>query len=225
MYISWCDQLSSQPQWKNIISQDLPRWITYSPGIFRPDADAKYRAVLVRIWGVSEANEFGAEATRVMIFNVLASTWNQANFHDLQKNQVRSHIKLLRSTILAVFPSESRLAPWRLGGFNPSQRFQSEIFSCLGEALTQAGENSRHHDSDSRDLKGAMNRLSDLLSSLGSTIQIKLQTSQPVEKKGTRGYWDQNMQTTWLQKVDQLRQKFEQEASRMVEKAISSTTG
>ncbi|KAJ7712066.1 hypothetical protein B0H14DRAFT_689927 [Mycena olivaceomarginata] len=29
MYISWCDQLSSQPQWKNIISQDLPRWITY----------------------------------------------------------------------------------------------------------------------------------------------------------------------------------------------------
>ncbi|KAJ7759830.1 hypothetical protein B0H14DRAFT_2634357 [Mycena olivaceomarginata] len=48
-------------------------------------------------------DKFGEEATLVMVFSALAKAWNEVDFSDLGTKQVRYCIKLLRSTVYAVF--------------------------------------------------------------------------------------------------------------------------
>jgi hypothetical protein len=221
-YTNLGDKLSREPEWKNIISNDLPGWLGQWPTIINTDCTwftdehrAQFRSVLSRVWDAdeSEAEEFGEEATVVMVFSALAKTWNRVHFLNLDMKQVRYHINLLCSTVWAAFSARIRPLPPVI---IPSQRFKDTIMVCLAEALVAAGENVKHGSgSDSTmelDLKDSIDRLADLLSGLAFTIQGELRTPQHADTVNKWGYW-YDLQNTWLQEVAALREAFEKAAS------------
>ncbi|KAF7335503.1 hypothetical protein MVEN_02204000 [Mycena venus] len=211
-YYSLGNKLSQHPGWTEIISSDLPGWLLGWPGIISDMSEEKkhqvnFRSVLSRVWNgdEAEANDFGEEATRVMVFNALTSTWNQADFSDWGVNHVGHHINLLDCTVSAVF------AAWMGsdGAGTPSQRFKDTILVRLGEALARAGERMKHELSNSSDvqpdLKDTIDRLADLLSRLALLIQGNLGTPEQAHTAIDLDYW-WDLRNTWRLDAHALRQ-------------------
>jgi hypothetical protein len=216
------DKLSRQEGWKEIISYDLPGWLGQYPTIvdtwwFPDEHRPKFRSVLVRVWGAdeTEADEFGKEATAVMVFSVLAIAWGQMQSLDMNEKQMRYHINLLDRTIDVTFSA-------RILDIDTivtlSQRFKDEIMVRLGEALARAGEHvQRQWSNDSSieaDLKGSINGLADLLSKFASFFQGELRTSghKRSDKVAERRYWT-DLKDTWWMDVNDLQETFEKASS------------
>jgi hypothetical protein len=222
---AWCNgfynnlgaKLSTKPEWKNIISQDLPGWLGQWPTIetredFTDKHRVQFRSVLSRVWGTdeTEATEFGEEATMVMVFGALADTWTRVQFSDLTTKQVRYNIKLLRCTVFVAFSAkilkdrEVRM---------PSQRFKDTSMVCLGEVLARAAGNARvelaKDSTMEQHLKDTIDGIASLLPRLGSTIQGELRSAETVTESK---YWD-NLQDRWREEVDSLHDTFEKASS------------
>jgi hypothetical protein len=86
-YLSLGNKLSREPEWKEIISKELPAWLRQWPDIMQPSCHltgkeitegdrTQFRSVLCHMWDVdeTEANEFGKESTLVMVFSALTKT-------------------------------------------------------------------------------------------------------------------------------------------------------
>ncbi|KAF7335505.1 hypothetical protein MVEN_02204200 [Mycena venus] len=212
-YYSLGNKLSQHPEWTKIISANLPGWLAAWPGIMEKEEEhqVNFRSVLSRVWNgdEAEANEFGEEATRVMVFNALMSTWNEADFSDWSANHVGHHINLLGCTVTAVFAAWTGLDK----ASTPSQQFKDTILVHLGEALAKAGERTKHESSNGSDvppdLRDNIDRLADLLSRLASLIQGNLGTSERAHTVINLDYW-RDLENTWQYDVYELHQAINQ---------------
>jgi hypothetical protein len=206
-YINLGHKLSREPEWKQIISNDLPGWLDH-----RPENQLmleKFQSVLSLVWDAdaAEAAEFGEEATLVMMCGVLTNAWNQAQFSGLGAYEGRHYIKLLYSTVEATFSARIRYfgCPKDI---IPSRRFQETIFVRLGEALGRGGGNAKQaleNDSGTEThLKNSIQRLADLISGFALTILGELRSPQPPD---TMDWTD--LKQTWLFDLGSLRAMFE----------------
>lgn len=209
-YTILCDKLSREPQWKNVISAELPGWLGHWQEIMEVSSDhhAQFLSVLSLVWEADEieANEFGHEATLAMVFSALANGWNQKHSSELSAQRVRYGIKLLECTVLVAFSARIRLGKL----FIPSQRFKDTFFVRLGDALARAGDHIiKDNTEDFRDIS---NELTELLSGFVSITLGELRMPQEVGKETEYRYWFR-LRKAWLQDVDALRERFEMAAS------------
>ncbi|KAJ7330877.1 hypothetical protein DFH08DRAFT_814968 [Mycena albidolilacea] len=160
----------------------------------------QFRAVLSCVWDVDEmeANDFGEESTHVIVFSASIKTWDQAQPVDWGIKQVRFHIRLLGCTVMAAFSARFQYPQALI----PSQGFQDMMITCLGEALTRAGESLKQDNS--RNLKDIIEELANLVSRVGSEVPDQLRTLPPLSMGSEPGngwqYWD-NIQKNWLKDV------------------------
>jgi hypothetical protein len=178
-YVNIGEKLSREARWKQIISADLPGWVQYWPliddrnfPVFGDQHRTKFRSVLSRVWDIdeAEANEFGEEATLVLVFGALAKAWSEVRFSNLHKTQVLHHIDLLRETGPAAF--SARIRDGKV--FIASQRFKGTIMTRLVEALVRAGQNAKHERNGmDQHSKNGIDGLGDLLSRLASAIPVE----------------------------------------------------
>ncbi|KAJ7330882.1 hypothetical protein DFH08DRAFT_814972 [Mycena albidolilacea] len=219
-YLSLGHKLSGETKWKNIIAADLPGWLGQWPNIMLPSRHlsgkeitegdrTQFRAVLSRVWDVdeTEANEFGAEATLVMVFSALIKTWDQVRPVDWGIKQVWYHIKLLDSTVVAAF--SARIQSERI--LVPSQRFQDIMITRLRQLLLQAGESIKQDNSGN--LKDIVEDLANLVLRVGAEVPGQLRTPPPPGMDLKAGedwrYWD-DLRENWLKEVSVLRYRFEE---------------
>jgi hypothetical protein len=161
------------------------------------------------VWDVdeTEANEFGAEATLVMVFSALTKTWDQPRPVDWGIKQVWYHIKLLDSTVVAAF--SSRIQSERI--LVPSQCFQDIMITRLGQVLLRAGESIKQDNSGN--LKDVVEDLANLVLRVGAEVPGQLRTPPPPGMDSKAGeewrYWN-DLQENWLEEVSGLRYRFEE---------------
>ncbi|KAJ7796688.1 hypothetical protein B0H14DRAFT_2619667 [Mycena olivaceomarginata] len=150
---------------KHGLESELPGWLGYWPRIltdtnFTDEHRTNFRLVLSRVWEAdeTEANEFGEEATLVMLGR---------------------HINLLRTTVEVAFSARIQDEV-----VIPSQPFKDSIIGQLGEALAQAGENVKRENNTSTEdvLRSSIQGLGDLISRLATTILGELRTPQQAER-------------------------------------------
>ncbi|KAJ6549795.1 hypothetical protein B0H19DRAFT_1073712 [Mycena capillaripes] len=220
VYTNLGERLSRDPEWKTIISSNLPGWLAQYPAItdteygwFTDEHREKFCSVLSRVWDADEveASGFGKEATPMLVFNLLAKTWSQLHSLPPTKKQVRYYINLLERTIYAAF--SARVLTFKV--VIPSQRFRDTTMVCLADAIAAAGEDMKHqwsnHSSMGQDLKESMVKLGGVLSQLAVMIQGELRTTQLQVADTNQGQWSywSNLQGTWLRDVDAVRGMFE----------------
>ncbi|KAJ7812231.1 hypothetical protein B0H13DRAFT_509346 [Mycena leptocephala] len=222
-YVTLGHKLSREPEWKEIISRDLPGWLGQFPTIietryrwFTDEHRTKFRSVLSCLWGAdeAEADGFGEEATLVIVFGVLAKAWDQVHSSDWSEKQIHYYIKLLERTVAAAFTARILNDTVVV----PSQRLRDTIMVHLGEALTRAGKDVKHQWSNAfsmeEDLKDGIERLGDHISRVASGILGELR-SPPLQQADTvteLKYWE-NLEETWQQDVHALKEKFEKATS------------
>jgi hypothetical protein len=228
-YLSLCEKLSRDPEWRKIISEDLPGWLQQWPGIMghyhslRPARQitegerAQFRSVLGRVWDVdeTEAEEFGEDATVAMVFGALVRAWDQVQSLDRGTTQVIYLLKLMERTVSAAFPAKSPDRPWF-----PSQRFQDVIVIRLARALTRAGGIMKNDNSG--DLKDIIDKLADLLSTCAWTLQDELRASPHLYTESqNRDYWSR-LRRPWLKTVDGMRSRLEDISVLVIQKNSSA---
>ncbi|KAF7344853.1 hypothetical protein MVEN_01647000 [Mycena venus] len=205
-YTNLGEKLSKEPEWKRIISENLPGWLDQWPTIlefqFTQERRSKFWSVLSRLWDAdeTEADEFGDEGTIVMIFSALANAWNRLQLTHWDAMQIRHHINLLHSTVSAAFSARIPLDHVHI----PSQRFRDTIIVRLGEAMAQAGhrlEDKWAGDSSTElYLKDIISGLSDLVQRFASTILGELRTPMQAHTATEWRHW-YDLQEIWLQDV------------------------
>ncbi|KAJ7808522.1 hypothetical protein B0H14DRAFT_3761693 [Mycena olivaceomarginata] len=220
---SWCSRdylslghtLSGATEWKEIIAGDLPGWLGQWPNIMQPSRKlngkeiterdcTQFRNVLALIWEAdeTEANEFGVEATLVMVFSTLAKAWDQAQPVDWGIKQFWYHIKLLDSTVVAIFSARIQFEQVLV----PSQCFQDIIITRLGQELAQAGQYMKQDNS--RNLKNIAQELANLVLRVGLEVPDQLRIP-PLPGTDDLEYWD-DLRGTWINEVHVLRNRIEE---------------
>ncbi|KAJ6550327.1 hypothetical protein B0H19DRAFT_1265158 [Mycena capillaripes] len=216
-YINLGDRLCSMPEWKQIISLDLPGWLANFPRIQGTQWESwestrkEFWSVLSRVWDADEheANMFGNEKSLVMIFSALEKTWQRAKFSNLTGIQHTRHLKLLGCTASQVF--YSRIVSYEVQ--NPSQGFKDTIIPCLGEALARAAERAKdetiNNPSIERNLKDGITSLAELLSRLASTTNGELKSGQPRDNRTPEMEYWKCLRDGFMCQVDVLQKDFE----------------
>jgi hypothetical protein len=215
-YINLGDRLCSMPQWKQIISLDLPGWLANFPRIEGTHWESwestrkEFWSVLSRVWGADEheADVFGNEKSLVMIFSALAKTWDRVDFSNMAGMQHRRHLKLLGCTASQVF--YSRIVSYEVQ--NPSQRFKDTIIPCLGEALGRAAERTKNeafnNPSIEQNLKDGITALAELLSRLALTTNGELRNGQPEDDRTQEMEYWKCLRDGFMRQVDVLQKNF-----------------
>ncbi|KAF7336219.1 hypothetical protein MVEN_02169700 [Mycena venus] len=216
-YINLGDRLCSMPEWKHIISLDLPGWLANFPRIEGTHWESwestrkEFWSVLSRVWDADEheADAFGNEKSLVMIFSALAKTWHRVDFSNLAGIQHRRHVKLLGCTASQVF--YSKIVSYEVQ--NPSQRFTDTIIPCLGEALGRAAERAKdetiNNPSIEQNLKDRITALAELLSRLALTTHGEIRNGQPNDDRTPEMEYWKCLRDGFMRQVNELQKNME----------------
>ncbi|KAJ7087159.1 hypothetical protein C8R44DRAFT_893318 [Mycena epipterygia] len=177
-YIALGDKLSKIPEWKTIISHNLPGWLSHLPRLLeiqeREIPTQEFCAVLARIWDVNvvSGEQFRNEMPIAMAFMALARIWDQFDITP-EMDYLIPHIKCTVSTALLarIRPDEvviGRRHDWRPQAM--SQRFKDTIIIQLGDAVMRAAERASQALNLNQDLNDTVTAAAELLSRLGWMI-------------------------------------------------------
>jgi hypothetical protein len=112
--------------------------------------------------------------------------------------QVRFHIKLLKSTVMAAFSARFQVPRALI----PSQCFQDMMITSLREALTRAGQSMKQGNSGN--LKDIIEELANLVLRVGSEVPDQLKAPPPFGTDlGAGQEWRiwSALQDSWLEEV------------------------
>lgn len=177
-YIALGVKLSKILEWKTIISQNLPGWLSHLPRLLeiqeREIPTQEFCAVLACIWDVDMATgeQFKNEMPIVMAFTALASFWNQFDITQGTHHLI-PHIRSTVSTALLarIRPDEvviGRRHDWR--PHTVTQRFKDIIIIRLGDAVMRAADRVSQAFNLNPDLDDTVTAAAELLSRLGWMI-------------------------------------------------------
>ncbi|KAJ7763475.1 hypothetical protein B0H16DRAFT_1527938 [Mycena metata] len=217
-YLALGEKLSGTPEWKQLISQDLPTWLAQLPRLSssgRMNADV-YRQMFVntlqRVWNADQkaAEKFGTGnlKTLAMIYMAFTNVWNRfdavnpAGSHQWPKSRLihwhRSHLlrvlDLLERTVAVAFCPINEYEV----NCHPSQDMKDSIMMELAAALTQAGERVRQEGGNKlrNSVENSIGDMGDLISKVGSVLYHELQQDplaamggQVREMRRWKGIW------------------------------------
>ncbi|KAJ7848344.1 hypothetical protein B0H14DRAFT_2583039 [Mycena olivaceomarginata] len=188
--------------WHSLARNNDPRFtilgekLSNIPGIYlaglhkthhswRQNKSKNFLTVLSRVWDAdeAEANQFGDEKTRVMMFTALANAWDRIDFSSLQLH-CRRIVELLECTVSTAF--SARINWWQTVQ-HPSQSFTDTIMVRLGDVVARAGERAKQEtgrnpgEQDSE--AGVVNGVAEFLSRFALCIHGELQNPQQLEKR------------------------------------------
>ncbi|KAJ7749733.1 hypothetical protein B0H16DRAFT_1461129 [Mycena metata] len=181
-------KLSHLPQWKLVISEDLPGCLDLydQSQLFGSDLQS-FKLLLFHVWEVDDGafGGFGDEEVNAIRFTLLVKEWNQINVFTVRR---QANLKLLRCTVRVMF--SIRLEQFNL--HQPSQSFKDTIMPPLGAALRAAGArlNAAVEFEGSTDQKqmDALNFMADILLKLGSFTEGELRNGTNLTKR-EREHW------------------------------------
>jgi hypothetical protein len=107
-YISLGNKISQTPEWRLVVSQDLPTWLLTVPTLLEVEAEDQTReefcAVSYRVWDVdqTESDRFTKEEKVLFIaFTLLANLWEQCSLSDPQ--DIRRLVQCMKCTAEIAF--------------------------------------------------------------------------------------------------------------------------
>jgi hypothetical protein len=173
-YIALGNRLSKLPEWRIIISQDLPGWLSHLSLLMDTEkAESKtMQAVLSRVWDADpgEGDEVGDEKPLAMAFIALTKVWGGFKFLTIQ--QFPYLFKLIKCTVSTAFRARHS-GHDDLTVLTPSPAL-GDIIRRLGDAVARAPEIVKAATDATLDLDPSLMRLVDqavdILSRIASTI-------------------------------------------------------
>jgi hypothetical protein len=214
------EKLSNTPGGKSIISQDLPGWLDQDYSDMGGEQAGKFFTVLSRVWDAdeAEADQFGTEKPRVMVFSALANAWDRIDFSSLEVRH-KEIVEFLGCTVSTAFSNYPRAIP--AGAGPPSQDFKDTIMIRLGDALGRAGERAKSeidHILVQQNSMGRANEIAELLTRIALGINGELR-GQPNDNA------QMILRDAWIAEVASLREAFETAAGGMAEEVSPSQEG
>jgi hypothetical protein len=187
-YLALGNQLSQTQEWKPIIAQDLPSWLSILEML--PDMTLMtwtFCAVLSRVWNpdTAETESLGNEKPRAMEFVVLTDAWDGFDRVTNAKD-ISSTLALTRCSVPTAFCS--RIGVQNISADiesrNPSQQFKDVVMLRLGAAVAVAAERVKKAAThDTHDLAQesihTMVCAAEVLVRLASTINGELRDGPP----------------------------------------------
>jgi hypothetical protein len=140
-YISLGYKISTAPEWKTTIFQDLPSWLALLPTLQDPQINDKtiqeFCVVLSRIWAadVEQGQHLGYERPLAMSVIALANIWD--GLDSVTITDIDSLIPIIKCTISTAFHGRVDNF-WIHNVLSP--RFQDIIMAHLGDSLARAGQ-------------------------------------------------------------------------------------
>jgi hypothetical protein len=178
-YVAAGDRLSKLPEWKVIISQDLPGWLSHLSLLLDTEkAESKtMQAVLSRIWDADPGVDagLGDETPLAMAFIALTKVWGEFEFLTIQRFPYL--FELIKCTVSTAFRARHS-GHDDLTVLTPSSALK-DIMRRLGDAVARAPEIVKAAtDATLVDLDPSMIRMVDeavnILSRIASTIEGEL---------------------------------------------------
>ncbi|KAJ7731181.1 hypothetical protein B0H14DRAFT_3169067 [Mycena olivaceomarginata] len=191
----------AKDQWKQIIAQDLPGWISH----------ATNSKLFVHVSGGKEV--VGAtqdEQVLATMFTALTNCWSQVDFPNGEVAWNRYHFRLLDCTVDIAFCAR------KLGYEilqHPSRLLRETLMVRLGAAIVQVGERVMHKSVfDSRlekVVKAALQITAEFLAKLGQTITVELRNPPKFEHDASEhAHWIR-LEATFSETLFDLREMWE----------------
>jgi hypothetical protein len=211
------DRLCHIPQWKQIIAQDLPGWISQYPRIMiaKPSPFSiiqrnKFKTVLSCVWGKEVVGATQDEQVLATMFTALTNCWSQVDFPNGEVAWNRYHFRLLDCTVDIAFCAR------KLGYEilqHPSRLLRETLMVRLGAAIVQVGERVMHKSVfDSRlekVVKAALQITAEFLAKLGQTITVELRNPPKFEHDASElAHWIR-LEATFSETLFDLREMWE----------------